>query len=339
MVHFQENKKETKTSEDLLKVEPILNKDKERYVLFPIEHHDIWEFYTMALANFWTPDEISFVEDINQWKNLNEGERKFISYILAFFAASDGIVNKNLAETFLSEVQYVEAKFFYGLQVAIENIHSHTYSLFIDTYIKDKKEQEFLFNAIDTIPSVKKKADWALKWISKGNFTERLIAFAVVEGIFFSGAFCSIYWLKQRGLMPGLSFANELIARDEGIHRDFAALLFRNHIQNKLSEEEVLNIVTEAVEIEKEFITEALSVDLIGMNAKKMKTYIEYVADHLLEELGFKEHYGARNPFGFMEMISLSGKTNFFEKKVSEYQKGGVKNANGKDKFSLDADF
>ena len=341
MSNLQKINQEQKILDNSTYNEPILNKKNEKFVLFPIEHQDIWEFYKMSIANFWTPEEIDFQHDLKQWKALNKDEKHFISYILAFFAASDGIVNKNLAETFLSEVQYIEAKFFYGFQIAVENIHSHTYSLFIDTYIKDKTEQDFLFNAIDNIPSIKKKADWALRWIENGTFSERLIAFAAVEGIFFSGAFCSIYWLKQRGLMQGLSFANELISRDEGLHRDFAALLFRNHIQNKLSEEEVLNIITEAVKIEKEFITESLPVGLIGMNAKSMTQYIEFVADHLLGELGFGDHYKAENPFDFMEMISLGGKTNFFERRVSEYQKAGVMNDDGKNlrEFKLNAEF
>lgn len=320
--------------------EPLLSKTNERFVLFPIEHQDIWHFYQMSVANFWTAEEINFSEDIDHWHNkLNDNERYFISNILAFFAASDGIVNKNLAENFLNDVQYIEAKFVYGFQIAVENIHSHTYSLLIDTYIKDKKQQHHLFNAIDTIPSVRKKADWALKWISKGTFVERLIAFAVVEGIYFSGAFCSIFWLKQKGMMPGLTFSNELISRDEGLHRDFAALLYKDKIVNKLSESKIHEIVSEAVAIEKEFITEALSVDLIGMNAKLMSEYIEFVADHLLNELGVGDLYGTENPFDFMEMISISGKTNFFERKVSEYQKAGVKGGDSNHKFSLDESF
>ena len=326
--------------------EPILQENPNRFVLFPIEHQDIWEFYKNAVANFWTVEEINFSEDLKDWaEKLHKDEKHFITHILAFFAASDGIVNENLAEDFLSAVQYTEAKFYYGFQVAVENIHSHTYSLLIDTYVRDKKEQNYLFNAIETIPSVKKKADWALRWVDNGSFVERLLAFSIVEGIFFSGSFCSIFWLKSRGLMPGLSFANELISRDEGLHRDFACLLYRNHIVNKLPEETVLNIVKEAVEIEKEFIIESLPVRLIGMNSDKMAQYIEYVADHLLVELGLQKTYNVENPFDFMEMISLQGKTNFFERRVSEYQKAGVatkgeeKEKNTRHTFDLHEDF
>lgn len=270
---------------------------------------------------------------------MNDNERHFIKHVLAFFAASDGIVNENLAENFLSEVQYTEAKFFYGFQVAIENIHSETYSLLIDTYIKDKKEKDYLFNAIDTLDCVRKKADWALRWIEKGSFAERLVAFAAVEGIFFSGSFCSIFWLKKRGLMPGLSFSNELISRDEGLHCDFACLLYNNHVINKLSKEEVSKIILDAVEIEKEFILDALPVKLIGMNSDLMSQYIEFVADRLLVELGNEKVFNVPNPFDFMEMISIQGKTNFFEKRVGEYQKAGVLNNDGKQNFTLDEDF
>ena len=323
--------------------EPLLKENNQRFVLFPIEHNDIWEFYKNAVANFWTPEEINFSEDLNHWeKKLTDNEKHFITNVLAFFAASDGIVNENLAEDFIRDVQYTEAKFFYGFQIAVENIHSHTYSLLIDTYVRDTKEQQHLFNAIETIPSVKKKAQWALRWIQEGSFVERLIAFAAVEGIFFSGSFCSIFWLKSRGLMPGLSFSNELISRDEGLHRDFACLLYRNHIRNKLSNEQVYEIINNAVEIEKEFITEALPVRLIGMNSDKMKRYIEFVADHLLVELGMEKAYKTENPFDFMDMISLEGKTNFFERKVSEYQKAGVStktSESAENKFSLDESF
>jgi ribonucleoside-diphosphate reductase beta chain len=259
---------------------------------------------------------------------------------LAFFAASDGIVNENLAENFVSEVQYTEAKFFYGFQIAIENIHSETYSLLIDTYVKDAKEKDGLFNALDTMDCVKKKADWALRWIDDGNFAERLVAFAAVEGIFFSGSFCSIFWLKKRGLMPGLTFSNELISRDEGLHCDFACLLYNDHLINKLSIEAIQTIIADAVTIEKEFVTDALPVRLIGMNAELMCQYIEFVADRLLMELNCPKIYHSTNPFDFMEMISLQGKTNFFEKRVGEYQKAGVLNTeNDNDKFSLDQDF
>ena len=319
--------------------EPLLQPNKNRFVLFPIEHEDIWEFYKIAVANFWVPEEINFAEDLKDWnEKLNDNERHFITHILAFFAASDGIVNANLAEDFIGKVQYTEAQFFYGFQIAIENIHSHTYSLLIDTYVKDQKEQDYLFSAIDTIPAVKKKADWALRWIVKGDFVERLLAFAIVEGIFFSGSFCAIFWLKNRMLMPGLAFSNELISRDEGVHRDFACLLYRDHIVNKLPEEKIYATIREAVEIEKEFLTEALPVRLIGMNADSMSQYIEFVADHLLLELGLQKIFNSENPFDFMDMISLEGKTNFFEKKVSEYQKAGVVDEDNKE-FNLDEEF
>ena len=321
--------------------EPILRENKSRFVLFPIQHDDIWEYYKKAEASFWTAEEIDLSQDLKDWQNLNDGERHFISHVLAFFAASDGIVNENLAENFVAEVQYTEAKFFYGFQIAIENIHSETYSLLIDTYIKDNKEKDRLFNAIDTMPFVKKKADWALQWIDEGSFAERLIAFAAVEGIFFSGSFCSIFWMKKRGLMPGLSFSNELISRDEGLHCDFACLLYNNHLVNKLDPGKITAIIKDAVEIEKEFVTEALPVKLIGMNAELMCQYIEFVADRLLMELNCDKVYNATNPFDFMELISLQGKTNFFEKRVGEYKKAGV-SSNVEDdaaKFSLNEDF
>jgi ribonucleoside-diphosphate reductase beta chain len=270
---------------------------------------------------------------------LNDNEKHFIKHILAFFAASDGIVNENLAENFLSEVQYTEAKFFYGFQIAIENIHSETYSLLIDTYIKDTADKNYLFNAIDTLDCVRKKADWALRWIEQGTFAERLVAFAAVEGIFFSGSFCSIFWLKKRGLMPGLSFSNELISRDEGLHCDFACLLYNNHVENKLSKDQVKQIILDAVEIEKEFILDALPVKLIGMNSDLMSQYIEFVADRLLQELGNEKIYNASNPFDFMDMISIQGKTNFFEKRVAEYQKAGVMSSKEDQAFSLDEEF
>jgi ribonucleoside-diphosphate reductase beta chain len=321
--------------------EPILEENKSRFVLFPIQHDDIWSFYKKAEASFWTAEEIDLSPDQIDWENkLNDDERHFIKHILAFFAASDGIVNENLAENFLSEVQYTEAKFFYGNQVAMENIHSETYSLLIDTYIKDSAEKTHLFNAIDTLDCVKKKADWALRWIDKGDFAERLVAFAAVEGIFFSGSFCSIFWLKKRGLMPGLSFSNELISRDEGLHCDFACLLYNNHLVNKLSKDKVREIIMNAVEIEKEFVTDAIPVKLIGMNSDLMQQYIEFVADRLLVELGNERVYNTSNPFDFMEMISIQGKTNFFEKRVSEYQKAGVMNNDtSAQKISFDADF
>lgn len=323
--------------------EPILKENKDRFVLFPIQHNDIWQFYKQAEASFWTAEEIDLSQDLKDWTSLNDGETHFIKHVLAFFAASDGIVNENLAENFVSEVQYTEAKFFYGFQIAIENIHSETYSLLIDTYVKDPREKDNLFNAIETMDCVKRKADWALRWIDKGSFAERLIAFAAVEGIFFSGSFCSIFWLKKRGLMPGLTFSNELISRDEGLHCDFACLLYTNHLQNKLPVETVTNIIKDAVTIEKDFVTDALPVKLIGMNADLMCQYIEFVADRLLVELGCPKIYNATNPFDFMDMISLQGKTNFFEKRVGEYQKAGVMDSSKKDdnksKFSLDEDF
>ena len=321
--------------------EPLLKENKDRFVIFPIQHNDIWSFYKKHEAAFWTAEEIDLHADLVDWNDkLNDEERYFIKHVLAFFAASDGIVNENLAENFLHEVQYPEARFFYGFQIAMENIHSETYSLLIDTYIKDPIEKDRLLHAIDTVPCVKKKAEWALRWISKGGFAERLIAFAAVEGIFFSGSFCSIFWLKKRGLMPGLSFSNELISRDEGLHCDFACLLYTKHLLNKLPKKTVETIIKDAVEIEKEFVTDALPVNLIGMNAKLMQQYIEFVADRLLVELGNEKVYNATNPFDFMEMISLQGKTNFFEKRVGEYQKAGVLSKDKDEaKFTLDADF
>ena len=320
--------------------EPILTENPGRFVIFPIQHHDIWQFYKMSEANFWTAEEIDLQQDLHDWTHkLNDDERHFVKHVLAFFAASDGIVNENLAEHFVSEVQYTEAKFFYGFQIMMENIHSETYSLLIDTYIKDPKEKDYLFNAIDTLDCVKKKANWALRWISKGNFQERLIAFAAVEGIFFSGSFCSIFWLKKRGLMPGLSFSNELISRDEGMHCDFACLLYNNHIVNRLAPEIVKDIIMDAVAIEKDFVSDALPVKLIGMNADLMCQYIEYVADRLLISLGQPKVYNAENPFQWMELISIAGKTNFFEKRVGDYQKAGVMGNREDQVFSIDEDF
>jgi ribonucleoside-diphosphate reductase beta chain len=320
--------------------EPILEPSNDRFVLFPIEHNDIWEMYKNQQASFWTAEEIDLSGDISDWENkLNDNERHFIKHVLAFFAASDGIVNENLAENFLSEVQYTEAKFFYGFQIMMENIHSETYSLLIDTLIKDKKEKDYLLKAIDNVDCVKKKADWALRWISNGNFAERLIAFAAVEGIFFSGSFCSIFWLKKRGLMPGLSFSNELISRDEGLHCDFACLLYNKHLVNKLDPNLVREIIADAVEIEKEFVCDALPVRLIGMNAELMTQYIEFCADRLLQELNVPKLYNTNNPFDFMELISLQGKTNFFEKRVGEYQKAGVKSEKEDNSFRMDVEF
>ena len=292
-------------------------------------------------ASFWTAEEIDLHQDLNDWTNkLNADERYFIKHILAFFAASDGIVNENLAENFVNEVQYSEAKFFYGFQIMMENIHSETYSLLIDTYVKDEKEKDQLFHAIETFPAIQKKAQWALKWIESDSFAERLIAFAAVEGIFFSGAFCSIFWLKKRGLMPGLTFSNELISRDEGVHCDFAVHLHNNHLINKVPKERIREIIVDALNIEREFITESLPASLIGMNAKLMTQYLEFVADRLLAELECEKEYGSANPFDFMDMINLQGKTNFFEKRVGEYQKAGVMNKDkDTNKISFDADF
>jgi ribonucleoside-diphosphate reductase beta chain len=322
--------------------EALLRPSDDRFILFPIKHNDIWEMYKKAMACFWTAEEIDLYQDLNDWSKLSNDENHFISHILAFFSASDGIVNENLAMRFYNEVQIPEARCFYGFQIAMENIHAETYGQLIDTYIKDNKEKNHLFKAIETIPCIKKKADWAMKWI-KGNddFALRLLAFAAIEGIFFSGSFCSIFWLKKRGLMPGLTFSNELISRDEGLHTDFACMLYNNYITNKPSEATVKELIMEAVEFEKEFITEALPVSLIGMNSKMMKQYIEFVADRLVTEIGYSPIYGATNPFDWMELISLTGKTNFFEKRVSEYQKAGVMTKEKSDnfEFSTDADF
>ena len=322
-----------------MNTEPLLADNKDRFVLFPIKHQDIWQMYKQAEASFWTAEELDLTTDVQDWANkLTEDERFFIKHVLAFFAASDGIVNENLAVNFLKEVQYPEARCMYGFQVMIENIHSEAYSLLIDTYIKDVVEKDRLLRAIDTIECVQKKANWALRWIDKGTFAERLIAFAAVEGIFFSGSFCSIFWLKKRGLMPGLAFANELISRDEGLHCDFACLLYTQHLQDQLPKETVTQIIRDAVEIEKEFVTDALPVGLIGMNSKLMCDYIEFVADRLLVALGCAKIYNNINPFDFMELISLQGKSNFFEKRVGEYQKSGVKE-NASKVFSMDEDF
>ncbi|HWY37131.1 MAG TPA: ribonucleoside-diphosphate reductase small subunit [Bacteroidia bacterium] len=321
--------------------EPLLTENKDRFVLFPIRHNDIWKMYKQAEASFWTAEEIDLASDMHDWnEKLNADEKHFIKHVLAFFAASDGIVNENLAVNFMSEVQLPEARCFYGFQIMMENIHSETYSLLIDTYIKDPVEKDSLLHAIDTVPCVKKKADWALRWISNGSFAERLIAFAAVEGIFFSGSFCSIFWLKKRGLMPGLSFSNELISRDEGLHCDFACMLY-SQLVHKLPVEKVTEVITNAVAIEKEFVSDALPVKLIGMNSDMMCQYIEFVADRLLVSLGCPKFYNAGNPFPFMEMISLQGKTNFFEKRVAEYQKAGVMNKDNAQNnvFKLDEDF
>jgi len=318
--------------------EILLKENKDRFVILPINYPLIWEQYKRHEASFWTAEEIDLTSDIKDWENLNDGERHFISHVLAFFAASDGIVNENLAVNFMSEVQLPEARCFYGFQIMMENIHSETYALLIDTYIKNSEEKHKLFHAIDTVPAVKKKAEWALRWINNGSFAERLVAFAAVEGIFFSGSFCSIFWLKKRGLMPGLTFSNELISRDEGLHCEFACLMYKM-LKNRLSEEQVHAIISDAVVIEKEFITEALPVGLIGMNAGLMQQYIEFVADRWLSELGYQTIYNTTNPFDFMEMISLQGKTNFFEKRVGDYQKAGVMGNKETQAFSLEEDF
>lgn len=317
--------------------EPILEESNGRFVIFPIEYYDIWTMYKNAVASFWTVEEVDLSADMADWEKLTENEKHFVKYVLAFFAASDGIVNENLVERFASEVQISEARCFYGFQIMIENIHAEMYSLLIDTYIKEKEEKNFLFQAMDNIPVIKKKADWAIKWISDQNasFADRLIAFACVEGIFFSGSFASIFWLKKRGLMPGLTFSNELISKDEGLHCDFACLL-HSHLINKCKNIEA--IVTEAVNIEKEFLTDALPVSLIGINATTMAQYIEFVADRLLVALGKEKIYNVQNPFDFMEHISLRGKANFFEKRVSEYQKANV-GASHTQGFSIDNDF
>jgi len=336
-------KKEQKATETPLLAtteEPLLTENPRRFVILPIQYSDIWMMYKKAQASFWTAEEVDLSWDLRDWEKLSENEKYFIKNVLAFFAASDGIVNENLVEHFMSEVQIPEARCFYGFQIAIENIHSEMYSLLIDTYIKDGKEKENLFNAIETIPAVQKKAKWALRWINAGNasYAERVVAFAAVEGIFFSGSFAAIFWLKKRGLMPGLTFSNELISRDEGLHTDFACLLFK-HIVNKPDKERVLEIVKDAVDIECEFLTDALPVALIGMNNELMTQYIKFVADRLLMELDCDKYYNTVNPFDFMEIISLEGKTNFFEKRVGEYQKMGVMGSKEDNKFTLDADF
>ena len=322
-------------------VEPILAENKDRFVIFPIQHHDLWEWYKKSMASIWTAEEIDLHQDITDWtEKLNDDERYFIKHVLAFFAASDGIVNENLAENFVNEVQYSEAKFFYGFQIMMENIHSETYSLLIDTYVKDESERDELFNALEVFPAIKKKADWALKWIDSPSFAERLIAFAAVEGIFFSGSFCSIFWLKKRGIMPGLTFSNELISRDEGMHCDFAVHLHENHLVNKVPKERIKEIIVDALNIEREFITESLPASLIGMNANLMSQYLEFVTDGLLVDLGCEKVYNTANPFDFMDMISLQGKTNFFEKRVGDYQKAGVMNKEvDENKYNMDFDF
>jgi ribonucleoside-diphosphate reductase beta chain len=304
-----------------MKHEKILEENPNRFVIFPIEHNDIWEFYKMHQAAFWTAEEIDLTGDIRDWNNLSENEQYFVKNILSFFAASDGIVNENLAENFYKEVQYPEAKFFYGLQIAMENIHSLMYSLLIDTYINDEKEKHLCFTALDNLPAVQKKAKWALDWIKDASFQERLVAFAAVEGIFFSGSFCSIFWLKSRGIMQGLCNANSLIFKDENLHCDFAIHLLNNHVENRPSDERIKEILLSALEIEKEFITESLPVSLIGMNQNLMKQYLEFVVDGLLVKLGLPKEFNVEQPFKFMEQIAVETKGNFFESRTVEYQK------------------
>lgn len=334
------NDKENKGSLALEQNEPLLRENPNRFVIFPIQYFDVWNFYKRAVASFWTVEEVDLAKDMADWRSLTDPERFFITRVLAFFAASDGIVNENLVERFAQEVQIPEARCFYGFQIAIENIHSEMYSKLIETYVKDTDERNKLFNAIFEFEFIKKKADWALRWISSqdATFGERLIAFAAIEGIFFSGSFAAIFWLKKRGLMPGLTHSNELISRDEGLHRDFACLLYK-HLNNKPSEQRIHQIIRDAVTIEQEYLTEALPVDMIGMNCRLMSQYIQFVADHLLVELGLNKLYNVKNPFDFMENLSIQGKTNFFEKKVSEYQKMGVIGKDEDREFSLDADF
>jgi ribonucleotide reductase beta subunit family protein with ferritin-like domain len=322
-------------------VDPILAPNEDRFVLFPIKYHSVWEMYKNHMAVFWTAEEIDLVPDLADWEKLTDNERYFITHVLAFFAASDGIVNENLAQRFYNDVQIPEARCFYGFQIAMENIHSETYSLLIDTYVKDAVEKDKLFHAVEHFECVSKKAKWALDWISsKNSFAERLVAFAAIEGIFFSGSFCSIFWLKKRGLMPGLCTSNEFISRDEGLHCEFAVLMHSLlSEEEKASPETIKKIMMEAVEIEKEFITEALPVSLIGMNKDLMIQYIEYVADFWMDRLGAEKQYNKENPFDWMELISLEGKTNFFEKRVSEYQKPGVLSDKTLNTFTLDAEF
>lgn len=362
------------SSEDLIvtEEEPLLKENPKRYVLFPIQYDDIWQMYKKAEASMWTVSDIDLSEDYRDWERLNKDEKFFISNVLAFFAASDGIVLENLAARFMNDVQIPEVRCFYGMQIAVENIHSETYSLLIDTYIKDEAEKNRLFNAIESIPIIKKKADWAKKYISSSSsFAERLIAFACVEGIMFSGSFCAIYWFKKQGKLPGLCFSNEYIARDEGQHTDFASLLYSKYIKNKLPPVKVCQIIGQAVAIEKEFVKDSLPVNLIGMNSELMCQYVEFVANRLCESLGLNsmykiwkeeqmlpfddslvfrtdddgknyklvDHGPVKNPFDFMEMISLQGKTNFFERKVGDYQKAGVMNSDNHRHFSTEEDF
>ena len=317
--------------------EPLLAPDDNRFVMFPIKYDDIWQMYKKQVDCFWRPEEIDLTKDLTIWESLHQDERYFISMILAFFAASDGIVLENLASRFMSEIQVSEARAFYGFQIAMENIHSHTYSLLIETYIKDKEEKSKLFNAIDNFPCIKKKSDWAQKWIhdNRSSFATRLVAFACVEGIFFSGAFCSIFWLKKRGLMPGLTFSNELISRDEALHCEFAILLYSKMVK-KIDKSRIHEIIKEAVEIETEFICDALPCKLIGMNSDLMTQYIQFVADRLCVQLGYKKIYNVTNPFDWMEFISLESKTSFFERRNDSY---ALANKDSTDAFIFNEDF
>ena len=305
-------------------MEKILVENPSRFVIFPIEHNDIWEYYKQHQAAFWTAEEVDLTNDIRDWETLTDNEKYFIKNVLSFFAASDGIVNENLAENFYREVQYPEAKFFYGFQLAMENIHSLMYSLLIDTYISNAKEKDECFNAIDRLPAVQKKAKWALDWIENASFAERLVAFAAVEGIFFSGSFCSIFWLKSRGIMQGLCNANTLIFKDENLHCDFAIHLLNNHLEEKPSEKRIKEILLSALEIEKEFITESLPVSLIGMNSNLMRQYLEFVVDGLLVKFGCSKEFNVEQPFKFMEQIAVETKGNFFESRTMEYQKAKI---------------
>ena len=335
------NQSEINHENVIIEKEPILEENPNRFVLFPIKYDKLWEAYKKAESSFWTAEEIDFSKDTNDWDKLTDNEQYFIKNIIAFFAGSDGIVLENLVGNFCNEIQIPEARCFYGFQIAIENIHSEVYSLLIDKYVKDVKEKDILFNAIEEIPCVKRKAEWAIKWMSKdsASFAKRVVAFAVVEGIFFSGSFCAIFWLKKRGLMPGLTFSNELISRDEGMHTDFAVLIY-SMLTNKLESQEIYKIVTEAVEIEKNFINDSIPCAMIGMNSDLMSQYIEYVADRLIVQLGYAKYYNSDNPFDFMQLISMENKTNFFEKRVSEYSLANVKvDKDVNDEIEFDADF
>ncbi|KAM7280691.1 hypothetical protein ACFE04_007825 [Oxalis oulophora] len=337
------DKLQVKDGEEEEEEEPILKDNTQRFCMFPITYKPLWEMYKKAEASFWTAEEVDLSQDIQHWDALSDSEKHFISHVLAFFAASDGIVLENLASRFLDDVQVPEARAFYGFQIAMENIHSEMYSLLLETYIKDPKEKHRFFNAIDNIPSVAKKAKWAVEWIQSSTiFAERLVAFACIEGIFFSGSFCSIFWLKKRGLMPGLTFSNELISRDEGLHCDFACLLY-SFLRKQLHPEKVQQIIHEAVEIETEFVCEALPCSLIGMNSTLMSQYIKFVAYHLLVNLRYEKKYKVENPFDWMEFISLQGKTNFFERRVGNYQKAsvmsGLENGGKNFVFKMDDDF